>query len=54
MSVTGGTAATGCQILDAALSDIEVLPNGDIRIVWAADDGFAGELNLYARTFTPP
>jgi hypothetical protein len=36
------------------LSDIDVLPNGDIRVVWAAEDDLAGELNIYALTFTPP
>jgi hypothetical protein len=39
------------------LNDLSVLDNGDIRVVWAADDGptngFRSELNIYATTFTP-
>ena len=40
---------------DESLNDVTVLPNGDVRVVWAADDdvGF-GLHNIYARTFTVP
>ena len=33
-------------------SDISVLRNGDVRVVWAADDGPNGEHNVYAETFS--
>lgn len=34
------------------LNDIRTLDNGDVRLVWAADDDFfPGEHNIYARTF---
>jgi len=46
--VTDTTAA------NEVLNEVTVLPNGDIRVVWAADDGIGGELNVYAQTFTPP
>jgi hypothetical protein len=45
---------TDTPAVNEVLSDIDVLPNGDIRVVWAADDGLGGEFNVYARTFTPP
>jgi len=35
------------------LNDISVLDNGDVRVVWAADDGPGGDLNIYGTTFTP-
>ena len=36
------------------LSDVSVLPNGDIRVVWAAnDDVVPTDHNVYATTFTP-
>jgi hypothetical protein len=35
------------------LNDISVLDNGDVRMVWAADDGPNHELNVYGTTFTP-
>ena len=38
--------------IDRQLSDVSVLPNGDIRVVWAANDGLAGDYNVYARTFS--
>jgi hypothetical protein len=34
-------------------SDVAVLPNGDVRVVWDADMG-GGEFDVYATTFTPP
>lgn len=37
------------------LNDITTLDNGDVRVVWAADDDFfLGEHNIYARTFSLP
>jgi hypothetical protein len=36
------------------LNDIVVLPSGDVRAVWAADDGPNHELNVYATTFSLP
>lgn len=37
------------------LSDVTVLDNGDLRVVWAADDDpFNGQHNIYARTFSLP
>jgi hypothetical protein len=35
------------------LNDVSVLDNGDVRVVWAANDGAAGDQNIYATTFTP-
>lgn len=34
------------------LNDVTVLSNGDVRVIWAANDGFFGDNNIYARTFT--
>jgi hypothetical protein len=45
---------TDTPSVNETLSDIDLLPNGNIRVVWAADDGIAGEFNLYALTVTPP
>jgi hypothetical protein len=45
---------TNTPLVDDELSDISVLPNGDIRVVWAANDGLAGDYNVYARTFRVP
>ena len=37
------------------LTDVTTLDNGDVRVVWAADDDFfPGQHNIYARTFTLP
>ncbi len=44
---------TSTPTIDEPLSDVSVLPNGDIRVVWAANDGFLGNFNVYATTFTP-
>lgn len=40
--------------INESLNDIAVLPNGQVRIVWAADDGGASTQNIYASTFTVP
>jgi len=40
--------------INESLNDISVLPDGQVRIVWAADDGGAGTQNIYASTFTVP
>jgi Tol biopolymer transport system component len=45
---------TNTPLVDDQLSDISVLPNGDIRVVWATNDGLMGDYNVYARTFTVP
>jgi probable HAF family extracellular repeat protein len=44
---------TDTPLLNESLADITVLSNGDIRVVWAANDGPLGENNIYALTFTP-
>jgi hypothetical protein len=36
------------------LSDVTVLSNGNVRVVWAADDDSSFAHNIYARTFTLP
>jgi hypothetical protein len=37
------------------LNDVTSLDNGDVRVVWAADDDFfPGEHNIYAQTFSLP
>ena len=40
---------------DEQLNDISVLDNGDVRVVWAANDGdpVTGAENVYGTTFTP-
>ena len=52
MSATlSGVAPT----VDESLSDVSVLPNGDVRVVWAADDDLvSGNHNVHGRTFSPP
>jgi hypothetical protein len=45
---------TNSPTTDESLSDVSLLPNGAVRVVWAANDGSAGEHNIYARTFTVP
>ena len=40
--------------INESLNDISVLPNGQVRIVWAADDGAASTQNIYASTFSVP
>jgi Tol biopolymer transport system component len=44
---------TATPTIDENLSDISLLDNGDIRMVWAANDGAAGDENIHATTFTP-
>jgi hypothetical protein len=44
---------TSTPLIDESLNEISALPNGDIRVVWAANDGPGGESNVYATTFTP-
>src|SRR5262249_37020713 len=45
---------TNTPTVDKTLSDVSVLPSGEIRVVWAAnDDVIAGDHNIYARTFPP-
>ena len=42
-------------LVDDTLNDVTVLANGDVRVVWAAnDDAEPGLHNVYARTFTIP
>ena len=47
---------TDTPFTDETLNDITVLPNGDVRVVWAADDDSSQAFarNIYARTFTLP
>ena len=44
---------TATPSVDENLNDISVLDNGDIRMVWAANDGISGDENIHATTFTP-
>jgi hypothetical protein len=44
---------TDTPFINESLNDVTVLPNGDVRMVWAADDE-GGLHNIYARTFTLP
>jgi hypothetical protein len=47
---------TDTPFTDESLNDVTVLPNGDVRMVWAADDDCCEAFahNIYARTFTLP
>jgi hypothetical protein len=36
------------------LTNVSVLPDGEIRLVWAADDGPDGDQNIYGATFRLP
>jgi hypothetical protein len=45
---------TDTPYVNEILSDVTILGNGEIRVVWSADDGLAGDFNVYAQTFTPP
>jgi hypothetical protein len=47
---------TDTPLTDETLNDITVLPNGDVRVVWAADDDSSQAFarNIYAQTFTLP
>jgi hypothetical protein len=40
--------------VDETLTDVTVLPNGQVHIVWAANDGPQGDQNIYATTFSLP
>lgn len=42
---------TSTPNVNESLSDISVLDNGDVRVVWAANDGPFGENKIYATTF---
>ena len=44
---------TATPSIDENLNDLSLLDNGDIRMVWAANDGAAGDENIHATTFTP-
>ena len=43
---------TNTAAVNESLNDVTVLSNGDVRVVWAANDDIFGENNIYARTFT--
>jgi hypothetical protein len=43
---------TSTPTVNETLSDISVLDNGDIRLVWAANDDQFGENNIYATTMS--
>ena len=46
---------TNTPAVNEALNDVSVLPTGDVRVVWAADDdAVTGDHNIYARTFSLP
>jgi hypothetical protein len=47
---------TDTPLNDETLNDVTVLPNGDVRVVWAADDDASQAFarNVYAQTFTLP
>ncbi len=40
--------------INEMLNDVSVLPSGQVRMVWAADDGPGGEQNIYGSTFSLP
>lgn len=45
--------ATSTPTVNETLSDISALDNGDLRLVWAANDGSDFHLDVHATTFTP-
>jgi Abnormal spindle-like microcephaly-assoc'd, ASPM-SPD-2-Hydin len=45
---------TDSPTVNESLSDVSVLSNGDVRVVWATDDDIGHFHNIYARTFTLP
>jgi hypothetical protein len=45
---------TNTPTVDESLNDVSVLPNGNVRVVWAADDDVGGNHNVYGRTFSLP
>ncbi len=44
---------TDTPAVNETLNDVTVLLNGDIRSIWAANDGVLGDNNIYALTFMP-
>jgi hypothetical protein len=45
---------TNTPTIDDRLNDVKVLPTGEVRVVWASNDGLFGSYNVYGRTFTVP
>lgn len=45
---------TNSPAVNDVLADITVLGNGDVRVVWTANDGTAGDYNVYGKTFQLP
>jgi len=45
---------TNTPTVDEVLNDMSVLPDGSVRLVWAAADVLGSEHDVYARTFTLP
>ena len=45
---------TSTNDLGESLSDVDVLADGDIRVVWTVNDGPGGESNVYATTVRLP
>jgi hypothetical protein len=44
---------TNSPTVNDQLNDVSVLSSGQVRVVWAANDGLLGDYNIYAVTFTP-
>jgi hypothetical protein len=44
---------TSTPTVHESLNNISVLDNGDVRMVWMANDGAAGDQDIHATTFTP-
>ena len=48
------TTPSSGALTDESLSDVTVLPHGDVRVVWSAGDEVVGATDtIYATTFTP-
>jgi hypothetical protein len=45
---------TNTPTIDDRLNDVTLLSTGEVRIVWASNDGQFGAYNVYARTFRVP
>lgn len=45
---------TDTPTVNETLNDVTVLPNGEVRVVWQANDGADGLSNIYGSTFTLP
>jgi len=45
---------TDTPTVNESLSDIDILPNGAVRVVWAANDETSVEHDVFARTFIVP